>query len=214
MAVFIGYISVINYNIPYDKPRFVGYMYGNVDGSLSEDRKNNNNSNIKRGIDSWYLSNIANKYGNYVSKTAIYCNDRSSNDYSTTTSFYFDSAKRLDVITNHTPSYRCGNSADKFSSSSWSGGNGDLRYPVALMTADEVAFAGGSYGQDSPAYYYYNAKGTSVTGSEGWWTMSPFEFYTGQSIIYIFINSFNFLYKLNIGIVSTDALCYNDLKEQ
>ena len=65
--------------------------------------------------------------------------------------------------------------ADKFSKTTGSGGNGKLTYPVGLITADEIAFAGGKAGTNSPnTYYYLNSVGGSVTGSNWWWTMSPY----------------------------------------
>lgn len=40
------------------------------------------------------------------------------------------------------PTYDCNNNSDKFTVST-STGNGKLIYPIALMTADEIKFAGG-----------------------------------------------------------------------
>ncbi len=62
--------------------------------------------------------------------------------------------------------------ADKFTASTTTG-NGKLTNPVALMTADEVAYAGGKYNNPAEAYYYYNANGTSATGNNSWDTMTP-----------------------------------------
>ena len=42
------------------------------------------------------------------------------------------------MITNKTPTYDCTATEDKFTVSSTTG-NGKLTYPIALMTADEVA---------------------------------------------------------------------------
>ena len=68
------------------------------------------------------------------------------------------------------------NVADKFSKNTSKGGNGKLTYPVALMTADEISFAGGVYGTNAPAWYYYNSGTGSITGDKWWWTMSPYVF--------------------------------------
>jgi len=50
-----------------------------------------------------------------------------------------------------------------------------LDYPIGLMTADEVSFAGGGTFMDesAPAYYYQNSAGNSSTSDTWWWTMSP-----------------------------------------
>ena len=47
-------------------------------------------------------------------------------------------------------------------------GNKSLSSPIGLITADEVAFAGGEHGQTNEDYYLY-------TGSS-YWTMSPYHF--------------------------------------
>ena len=116
---------------------YVGYMYG-TSGSLENNRTNTN-------------------YDKYVSKTAIYCNDRSTqnNSYVIDDSFIYSGITRL--YSSDAPSYKCGANTnnglfedtqaveDKFSASTTGGGNGQLKYPMALMTADEVTFAGGVY---------------------------------------------------------------------
>ena len=169
-----------------NSPLDAGYMYG-TSGSLANNRTNTNSSTIKQTIDTWYENNLLTNYDKYISKTAIYCNDRSigSGTYSTSSSFYYGAYTRL--YTNKTPTYKCGGNitgglfatadvADKFSASTSGGGNGQLQYPIALMTADEVAYAGGVYGTSlsSPyAWYYTNSTGGSITGKTLWWTMAP-----------------------------------------
>jgi hypothetical protein len=133
-----------------------------------------------------------NKYDKYVSRTAIYCNDRAHEGTYTTgnTVFYYAGYYRLQ--SGKQPSYKCGNNvsgtlyensdnADRFSASTSTtytngvnAGNGKLQYPVAMMTADEIVFAGGKYGTNSQAWYYYNSSNGSVVGDKWWWTMSPF----------------------------------------
>ncbi len=51
-----------------------------------------------------------------------------------------------------------------------------LDYPVGLMTIDELSYAGGEGGitLDAPyAWYYTNANGKSITGSEPFRSFSP-----------------------------------------
>ena len=148
-----------------------------------------NISTIKQTIDTWYENNLLTSYDKYISKTAIYCNDRSvgKGTYSISKAFYFGAYTRL--YTNDKPTYKCGGNItgglfstggateDKFSASTEGGGNGQLTYPIALMTADEVAFAGGKYDKSlsSPyAWYYTNSIGESVTGTSLWWTISTY----------------------------------------
>ena len=71
------------------------------------------------------------------------------------------------------PTYICGNENDRFTAST-STGNGKLTYPIGLITADEVAYAGGKYNTNNSSYYIaQNAK----TGATYWWTMSPSYWY-------------------------------------
>ena len=150
---------------------YVGYMYG-TSGSLANNRLNTNNSSIKDKIDTWYEQNMT-SYTKYLSTTAVYCNDRSNpaGGYNTGNStFYYGAYTRL--ITNKAPSYDCTATEDKFTVDT-STGNGKLKYPIALMTADEVSFAGGLWATNAPTWYYKNSANGSSTGSTWWWLLSP-----------------------------------------
>ena len=150
---------------------YVGYMYG-TSNATSIDRTNTNNSTIKGIIDTWYENNLKTNYTKYLSTTAVYCNDRSvtSGTYSVSSSFNYAAHTRLG--TNKTPTYDCTDTNDKFTVDT-STGNGKLTYPIALMTADEVSFAGGLYGDNAKTWYYYNSAKGSSTGSTWWWLLSP-----------------------------------------
>jgi len=204
-----GYINekTVNYNNDYIDPAYVGYMYG-ITGSLKNSRRNTTNSTIKTAIDLWYDDTIESNYDGYVSKTAIYCNDRANEGYSLN-SFQFAANKRL--VAAKSPSYRCGNDAngnlytgengadiaDKFTAST-STGNGKLTNPAALMTADELSFAGAIYSRSATAYYVYNAAGTSVIKRPYWWTMSPYYYNTVSGAGMFFIDGSNGTIALNI----------------
>ena len=167
--------AVINtstaFNTIYNNPMYVGYMYG-TSGSLVNNRTNANNSTIKTTIDNWYKDNLNTNYGKYISTTAVYCNDRSVTNGTYSTSSSFDYAAYTRLGSNKTPSYDCSVTEDKFTVDT-STGNGKLTYPIALMTADEVSFAGGLYGNNAPTWYYYNSAKGSSTGSTWWWLLSP-----------------------------------------
>ena len=182
------------YNSSYNNTMYVGYMYGTT-GSIANNRKNTTSSPIKTTIDNWYKNNILSSYDGYVSKTAIYCNDRAAGQYSSSGSMFYAAYLRLSLaLSQPQPTYQCGQNtkgsaytssaahvADKFSVNTGSGGNGKLQYPIALMTADEISFAGGLYGTNAPnTYYYLNSSGGSSTGSNWWWTMSPYYFDSGN----------------------------------
>ena len=171
-----AYIGTSKFNTEYNDPMYVGYMYG-TSGSLVNNRTNATNSTIKGVIDTWYKNNLNTNYGKYISTTAVYCNDRSNpaGGYNTgNTSFYYGARTRLD--TNKTPSYDCATAEDKFTADS-STGNGKLTYPIALMTADEVSFAGGVIYTNAPTWYYYNSANGSSTGTNWWWLLSPYRWH-------------------------------------
>ena len=189
-----GFIGGSVFNLNYNDPMYAGYMYG-TSGSLASNRTNTNDSTIKTFIDRWYEDTMLTDYDKYISKTAIYCNDRSissEHTYSTSDSFVYGSYTRLNTDDNHipAPTYKCGGNgtdglfestqaiADKFSASTEGGGNGQLKYPIAMMTIDELYFAGGLLwtGLDSPyAWYYTNSQGESIIGANWWWSLSPYD---------------------------------------
>ena len=160
-----AYIGTSAFNSSDDNIAYVSYMYGSL-GSIPNARTNTNNSAIKKIIDNWYKDNLNTNYGKYLSTTAVYCNDRSTSDNTN-----FGARTRLN--TNKTPSYDCTATEDKFTVDS-STGNGKLTYPIALITADEVSFAGGVYGVEAPMWYYKNSANGSSTGSQLWGLLSPF----------------------------------------
>ena len=166
-----AYIGTSKFNENSNDSMYVGYMYG-TSGSQESNRTNTNNSTIKTAIDNWYASNMT-SYTKYLSTTAVYCNDREvgSGTYSATGSeFYYATYTRL--FTNKTPTYDCTNDNDKFTVDA-STGNGKLTYPIALMTADEIAYAGGVAYTNAPMWYYTNSTLESSTGTTKWWSLSP-----------------------------------------
>ena len=202
-----GYIGTSDFmNGRASGPMYVGYMYG-TSGSLANNRTNTNDSAIKKTIDTWYKNDLLSSYGKYISKTAIYCSDRSTqnNSYSTSSKFYYSAYTRL--ADNKAPTYKCGGNTsdglfestqaiqDKFSASTTGGGNGRLTYPIAMMTADEVAFAGGKYATvNSSVWYYANSANSSIVGTNSWWLISPAN--ANSSYSYVFYvrgnsNSYN-----------------------
>ena len=166
-----GYIGTSKFNSSYNNPMYVGYMYG-TSGTLVTNRTNGNDSTIKGAIDTWYSNNLS-SYSKYISTEAVYCNDRKAPSYNSSSSFDYYVYTRLNA---GNPTYDCENSSDAFSASTTGGGNGKLTYPIGLMTADEITYAGGYKYTDltSPyAWYYLNSAGGSITGTQWWWLLSP-----------------------------------------
>jgi hypothetical protein len=155
------------FNSSYSSNAYVGYMYGTPGSSTyEEEHANTNNSTIKTTIDNWYKSNLT----SYTSKLedTVWCNDRSIDTtigtglgYGTKETYYMAHNR---LYTNKTPSLSCTNANDRFTVST-ANGNGKLTYPVDLLTADEIAYAGAVYYTANSTYYLY-------TG-QYWWSLSP-----------------------------------------
>ncbi|MBQ4263226.1 MAG: hypothetical protein IJB83_03140 [Bacilli bacterium] len=99
-------------------------------------------------LDNWYINNIW-PLGEEITNLIIdepYCNDM------TLDGSHYGADIRL--VTNKSPQYKCPNSNDNDSVST-SKGNGKLYYPIALLSADEVAYAGGVYDTSNLNYYLY-----------------------------------------------------------
>ena len=167
-----AYIGMSEFNTPANDPMYVGYKYG-TSGSLENNRLNTKDSTIKTYVDNWYKNNLI-AYTKYLSKDAVYCNDRnlaSGQTYSTTSNFDYASWERIG--TNKQPTYNCTNMSDAFSVNNTSA---KLDYPVGLMTIDELSYAGGqAYTKLTAPYawYYTNANGESSYGSVAFWALSP-----------------------------------------
>ena len=201
-----AYIGTSAFNTTYNNPMYVGYMYG-TSGSLVNNRTNTNNSTIKGIIDTWYASNLEAKgYTKYLSTTAVYCNDRSNpaGGYNTGNSrFYYGAYTRLD--TNKTPSYDCTTTEDKFTADK-STGNGKLDHPIALMTPDEISFAGGLIWTNAPTWYYKNSANGSSTGSTWWWLLSPVDWRDSYPYVFFVGGSSNPGFLGSNGVDYTGAV--------
>ena len=176
-------IGTSSFNTSYNSPKYLGYKYGD-DTSLSTIRNNTNNSTIKTYIDTWYQNNLLNDYDKYISKTAIYCNDRSVGEgtYNTgSRTFYYGGYTRLYNNNNTIPSYNCTEINDAFSVNNI---NAKLDYPIALMTADEVSFAGVTAFQNmrSPyAWLVVNSAGTIISTS--WLLLTPYYWFNSNAYV-------------------------------
>ena len=172
---YTGYTQIRTsaYNSSSNDNAYVGYMYGATGASTYEETHANiNNSTIKTRVDEWYEENIAShsEYTQYISDT-LFCNDRSFHSSNSGTGagisetryrWYGISIKTL----------KCSQQNDRFTVDDEVVGNGDLTYPIGLLTADEVYLAGGS-GMSNSGYYLY-------TG-DYYWTMSPYYFDSGNA---------------------------------
>ena len=156
-----GYIGVSGfYPTSSTDPMYAGYMYG-TSGSLENNRLNTNDSTIKTFIDNWYTKSLVN-YNKYLSTSAVYCNDRTlveGGTYSVSSPTNFAGSERM---LNNTPTYNCANIKDAFSVDNT---EAKLTYPIALLTADEVAYAGAKYGKaisKTVPWFDSNSKGIEI----------------------------------------------------
>ena len=183
-----AYVGLSEFNTTSNDPMYVGYKYG-TSGSLENNRTNDNDSTIKTYIDNWYKNNLT-AYTKYLSKDAVYCNDRnlaSGQSYSTTSSFDYAPYER--IYTNKQPTYNCTNMSDAFSVNNTSA---KLDYPIGLMSIDELSYAGGQAFTtlDAPyAWYYTNANGESSYGSVAFWALSPSNWNGSYSGVWFVIGS-------------------------
>ena len=133
---------------------YVGYMYeaNQVHGLV-------NDSTIKEVLDEWYLKNLI-IFSEKIDGNAGFCGDRTT--YTTT---YYATYNRL--VNNKAPSFECINNSDLYTTSGSSQGNGALTFPIGLISADEVAYAGGIYNTNNTSYY--------LCVGRNYWIMSPYD---------------------------------------
>ncbi len=180
---------------------YAGYMYGTPGSSTYEaTHANLNDSTIKKVIDNWYETNIANN-SNFVNKIDVnagFCNDRSIKNNEDNLSWSMDTKKGYGL--NYTayngfskfgyedsykdifePTLYCPNkNHDLFTSKTSIKGNKKLTYPIGLITADEIVYAG-AFGSQESNYYLNN--------NLVFWTMTADRFYKND-MARVFIEHF------------------------
>lgn len=166
------------FNTNYNDPAYVGYMYGNPDGTnFAEVHNNTNNSTIKTAVDNWYKTNIVDKgYSSYVSNAVGFCGDRSfytNNGGSGGDGVQTDKDTRFGAFGRYqanTAQFTCPEpSRDLYTTADSSIGNKALTYPVGLITYDELVFAGMDNRHTNKLSWAYS--------TQHYWTMSPSTFF-------------------------------------
>ncbi len=166
-------IGISSFNIAYDKPAYVGYMYGNPNSNnYNEVHANINDSTIKAFIDTWYKNKISNsKYNDYISLEDGFCGNRT-----------IRSGDGVDVNNisnfghNNMESFVCENPEnDLYSYSSSPIGNNKLSYPIGLITYNELIFAGMNNNKVNKLSY--------VFGNFDYWTISPWYYIKGYASV-------------------------------
>ncbi len=202
-ARYSGTTFTTAFNTPSNDAKYVGYMYGGASGFASTSRAqattNETNSTIKTNLDTWYTT----KLSSYASKIAdtIYCNDRqlrsevgggaAGTGFGSSGTLY---AGYHRLQTNKTPNFKCGLKNDSFTVTETTKGNGALTNPVGLLTADEIAYAGGVSDNFNVDNYLHRN-----TSSDGWWSASPYYFsWTGSQVFYV--NSSGYFSMFNVYV--------------
>ena len=130
---------------------------------------------------------------NYI-VDAKFCNDRSITDkkiynleYKLNQDIFYSAYIRIYQNSDKVVTLKCSNDIrDQFSTTS-SRGNAKLTYPVALITADEVALAGGKYNVKNANYY--------LQTNEYFWTLTPAFF--ASPYVHAYVWNVDYLGALN-----------------
>ena len=134
----------------------VGFKYTlNLQRPISQN--GGTDSMMKKTLDEWYTTNIVNRgYDSYVATQAGFCNDRDTvtGSWSANGSVSYLAYGRL--VSNKKPTLKCSNDLDLYTTK------------VGLITADEVAYAGGVNNLNNISYYLYMG--------ETFYTISPYNF--------------------------------------
>ena len=180
--------------------QFIGgeqHGYGKCNGTSASCTVNENtvyNSTIKQAIDKWYAGTTLKD--NDLIADQIFCNDRSASLTqtapwkSTGATYYYGANGRL-TKTTKSPQLKCPTESDKFTSSKSSIGNKALTYPVGLITADEVAMAGGVWNTSNSSYYLYT--------NQNYWSGSPFYFGSSGTAGEFYVSSSGDLRNGSVG---------------
>ena len=158
-------IGTSAYNSVHNQSYFVGYTY-QINAQRPSIQNSGTASTIKGVLDNWYTINVLNQgLDDKVASNLGFCNDRntaSGNSWvSTGDTFYYAAYDR--VYGSAQPTLQCSNSLDLYTTK------------IGLITADEVAMAGGTTSGNN-SYYLY-------TG-QFYWTMSPY--YSENGYAYMF----------------------------
>ena len=188
--------------------------YSTLFGTNSSYSGNSTNSNIKGKIETWFTNNL-NSYASKLEASAGYCNDRSIRTSSSSTSLIADSTTIVpygtssmteyyfgpyvrNMTTSDTPTLTCPRSTvDLYTTSSASNGNKQLSKPVALLTADEMSFAGSGSPTASNGSGY-NPNSYLHSGSRFWLLSPGYRYSSGAAYgFYLYLNGY--LYNASVG---------------
>lgn len=187
------------FNRTRDDNAFIGLMYGDVDSSSYIDtHANTNPSTILTYLNNWYTKVLSKQNGFNEKQLAdtIWCNDKkvitkslynpwnyktaSNLGYNMETTYYNSTVRLVEKngeAGGTGPSLICENDSvggklSKFTVNDTNYGNGALSgyAKIGILTADEVALAGGAY-ETANNTYYLNKNSLNL-----WWLLSPADY--------------------------------------
>ena len=162
--------ETLNYIYLYSGTYAYYYNLSNGDDIYDLERtqyENKTSSKIKKMIDNWYSQNMIN-YANYLEDTT-YCNDKSRyekiiKEDKKMSAIAYSGYERFSIsLESINPIINCKNKNDNYSVDS-KNGNGALTYPIGLLSADEIVFAGMNFTEEAETY---------LNTGKTWWTMTP-----------------------------------------
>ena len=163
------------FNNKYGRSEYVGLKY-----TEEIQYGTNDNSIIMDKLNTWFQDNL-NKTENLnnIDLNAGFCGDRNIADkYEWVSQNYYGYLyyAGYDRVINNTPTYKCTNKLDLYTTNGSSNGNKALEYPIGLITADEAIYAGVVLSKENfdnylCTYRYY-------------WTMTPHGYDRGDASVY------------------------------
>ena len=183
------------FNTTYDATYYVGLKYRSAQHGTTT------NSTIMEVLNTWYSNHLLSYAGKLTSGTG-FCGDREMDSNTPTWSarpssaiFYAAYERLLRDTSNVVPTFDCSNNSDLYTTSGTGTGNGALQYPIGLITADEVIYAGlPSSGGTTDNYLYTN---------QHYWTMTPRRFNGSRAEVFrVFYNGYLDYWDVNntIGV--------------
>ncbi len=152
---------------------YVGYMYasGNAHGLSTS-------STIKIVNDNFYTAKLY-SYANYIDNVPGFCGDRTTYNVQdnvatgSSTTYYAGNTR----FQRGTPTLKCPNTLDYYTTSNSVNGNKALTYPIGLIALDEMIFAGHSATYYDRSFQSPNNYNNFLIGAPEYWTMTPSGFF-------------------------------------
>ena len=158
------------FNLAYDNNMYVGYMY-----TSGEAHGTGTSSTIKTNADKFYTDKLS-SYASKLDTNAGFCGDRSdlNNQSGVGTGTVITYNKGYIRVVESAPTLTFEDASDYYTVASASGGNKKLSYPIGLITADEVMFAGHAGGVFDGSYNHMKTNnGSYLETGNTFWTMTP-----------------------------------------